>query len=211
MTSHSDETFVSRSSREPSKRSRHVDGSRGTGLGSIVRTSPLTPARSAWPRDAGPSRSTMYAVGGAKLFASPPTGHGWPTRHYTRLKAFGPAHGHYERTLQPGERSERTYWHHGSPDENALWRRRRALQVAAQNSRGGVRDARSHWEELLFTFRRSRGAAGRYQGTTGAAWAAAGVPRRPTDGSDGFPGEGRGLRQNFTQLRSAAHSLSRKF
>ena len=112
------------------------------------------------------------------------------TRHYTRLKAFGPAHGHYERTLQPGERSERTYWHHGSPDENALWRRRRALQVAAQNSRGGVRDARSHWEELLFTLRRSRGAAGRYQGTTGAAWAAAGVPRRPTDGSDGCPGGG---------------------
>ena len=121
MTSHSDETSERRAHREPSKRSRHVDGSRGTGLGSIVRTSPLTPARSAWPRDAGPSRSTMYAVGGAKLFASPPTGHGWPTRRYTRLKAFGPAHGHYERTLQPGERSERTYWHHGSPDENALY------------------------------------------------------------------------------------------
>ena len=193
MTSHSDERQTLTVHREPSKRSRHVDGSRGTGLGSIVRTSPLTPARSAWPRDAGPSRSTMYAVGVAKLFASPPTGHGWPTRHYTRLKAFGPAHGHYERTLQPGERSERTYWHHGSPDENALWRRRRALQVAAQNSRGGVRDARSHWEELLFTLRRSRGAAGRYQGTTGAAWAAARVPRRPTDGSDGFSGGAGGV------------------
>ena len=193
MTSHSDETSARRAHREPSKRSRHVDGSRGTGLGSIVRTSPLTPARSAWPRDAGPSRSTMYAALSPKLFASPPTGHGWPTRRYTRLKAFGPAHGHYERTLQPGERSERTYWHHGSPDENALWRRRRALQVAAQNSRGGVRDARSHWEELLFTLRRSRGAAGRYQGTTGAAWAAARVPRRPTDGSDGFSGGAGGV------------------
>ena len=68
------------------------------------------------------------------------------------------------------------------------------LQVAAQNSRGGVRDARSHWEELLFTLRRSRGAAGRDQGTTGAAWAAAGVPRRPTDGADGIPGAGKGLK-----------------
>ena len=131
---------------------------------------------------------------GSKIVGSPPTGHGWPTRHYTRLKAFGPAHGHYERTLQPGGRSERTYWHHGSPDENALWCRRRALQVAAQNSRGGVRDARSHWEELLFTLRRSRGAAGRYQGTTGAAWAAAGLPRRPTARAAACPGAGKGLK-----------------
>ena len=101
MTSHSDETSARRAHREPSKRSRHVDGSRGTGLGSIVHTSPLTPARSAWPRDAGPSRSTMYAVGGAKLFASPPTGHGWPTRHYTRLKPLAQPmatmNGHYNR------------------------------------------------------------------------------------------------------------------
>ena len=75
------------------------------------------------------------------------------------------------------------------------------LAGCSPNSRGGVRDARSNWEELLFTLRRSRGAAGRYQGTTaGAAWAAAGerrVPRRPTDGSDGCPGAGKGLKVFF--------------
>ena len=40
---------------------------------------------------------------------------------------------------------------------------------------------------------RSRGAIRRYQGPTGAAWAAAGLPRRPTDGSDACPGAGKGL------------------
>ena len=51
-----------------------------------------------------------------------------------------------------------------------------------------------HWEQLLFTLRRSRGAIGSYQGPSGAPSAAPDVPRRPTDGSDGFPGEGKGLR-----------------
>ena len=34
---------------------------------------------------------------------------------------------------------------------------------------------------------------GRYQRTSGAAMATPGVPRRPTDGADGFPGAGKGL------------------
>ena len=51
----------------------------------------------------------------------------------------------------------------------------------------------THWEQLLFTLRRSRGAIGSYQGPSGAPSAAPDVPRRPTDGSDGFPGSGKGL------------------
>ena len=47
--------------------------------------------------------------------------------------------------------------------------------------------------KLLFTLRRPQGATGRYRGPTGAAWAAAGVPRRPRDGSDAFPGGRKGL------------------
>ena len=40
--------------------------------------------------------------------------------------------------------------------------------------------------------RRSRGAMGRVRRPTGAAAAAAGVPRWPTDGSDGVPARERG-------------------
>ena len=46
----------------------------------------------------------------------------------------------------------------------------------------------NHWGLLIYSLRRSRGATGRVQRPTGAAAAAARVPRRPTDGSDGFPG-----------------------
>ena len=48
------------------------------------------------------------------------------------------------------------------------------------------------WQVSLISLR-SRGPIGCYQGPTGAAAVAAGVPRRPTDGSDGFPGSGKGL------------------
>ena len=51
-----------------------------------------------------------------------------------------------------------------------------------------------HCEQLFFTLRRSRGAIKRYQGPTWALLMAPDVLRRPTDGSDGFPGEGKGLK-----------------
>ena len=44
------------------------------------------------------------------------------------------------------------------------------------------------------------GAIGSHQGPTGAAPMAPDVPRRPTDGSDGFPGGGKGL-----SLRKCSH------
>ena len=53
---------------------------------------------------------------------------------------------------------------------------------------------RVHCEQLLFTLRRSRGAIKRYQGPTWALLMAPDVLRRPTDGSDGFPGGRKGLR-----------------
>ena len=49
-----------------------------------------------------------------------------------------------------------------------------------------------HWGHLIYSLRRSRGAMGRVRRPTGAAAAAAGVPRWPTDGSDGGPGRERG-------------------
>ena len=47
---------------------------------------------------------------------------------------------------------------------------------------------------FFFTLRRSRAAMGRYQGTSGAAWAAAGRVRRPRGPPCEIPGKGKGLR-----------------
>ena len=49
---------------------------------------------------------------------------------------------------------------------------------------------------LKFTLRRSRGAIGRYQGTSGAAVASLGVPRRRGRLRRRGPGAGKGLTQN---------------
>ena len=65
--------------------------------------------------------------------------------------------------------------------------------VRARARRGVGKRLHNHWGLLIYSLRRSRGAIGRYQGPTGAAWAAAGLLRRPTDGSDACPGSGKGL------------------
>ena len=49
-------------------------------------------------------------------------------------------------------------------------------------------------KKLLFTLRRVRGAIGSYQGPPGAPCTAPDVRPTPTDGSDGSPGEGKGLK-----------------
>ena len=46
---------------------------------------------------------------------------------------------------------------------------------------------------FFFTLRRSQGAMGRYQGTSGAAWAASGRVKRPRGPPCGIPGVGEGL------------------
>ena len=65
--------------------------------------------------------------------------------------------------------------------------------VRARARRGVGKRHTFHWGLLIYSLRRSRGAMGRVRRPTGAAAAAAGVPRRPTDGSDGGPGSGKGL------------------
>ena len=62
--------------------------------------------------------------------------------------------------------------------------------VRARARRGVAKRPEFHWGHLIYSLRRSRGAMGRVRRPTGAAAAAAGVPRWPTDGSDG----GKGLR-----------------
>ena len=52
------------------------------------------------------------------------------------------------------------------------------------------------------------GAIGSHQGPTGAPPMAPDVPRRPTDGSDGFPGGGKGLTLKVTKIPSSAPSES---
>ena len=66
--------------------------------------------------------------------------------------------------------------------------------VRARARRGVGKRRHNHWGLLIYSLRRSRGAMGRVWRPTGAVAAAAGVPRRPTDGSDGFPGGGKGLK-----------------
>ena len=60
--------------------------------------------------------------------------------------------------------------------------------VRARARRGDRKRHTFHWGLLIYSLRRSRGAMGRVRRPTGAAAAAAGVPRWPTDGSDGGPG-----------------------
>ena len=74
--------------------------------------------------------------------------------------------------------------------------RRRACALQRRDAKSCVTPQKLLVNKLFFTLRRPRGALGRYQGPTGAVWAAAGVPRRPTDGSDAFPGGGKGLMSN---------------
>ena len=56
-------------------------------------------------------------------------------------------------------------------------------------------------KKLLFTLRRTRGAIGSYQGPSGALYTAPNVSPTPTDGSDGFPGEGKGLTLSSRELK----------
>ena len=79
--------------------------------------------------------------------------------------------------------------------------RRRACALQRRDAKSCVTPQKLLVNKLFFTLRRPRGALGRYQGPTGAVWAAAGVPRRPTDGSDAFPGGGKGLSAMFENCR----------
>ena len=92
----------------------------------------------------------------------------------------------------PAARPDRANWHYGSP----RWKRgigRSALAaVWAQDRRRRPRGEMFIVYELLFTLRRTQGAIGRYEGTTGAAVTAAGRSAG-LDGADSeSPGTGRG-------------------
>ena len=94
----------------------------------------------------------------------------------------------------PAARLDRANWHYRSPRWKHGIGRSALAAVWAQDRRG--RHCRRFFPvyELLFTLRRTQGAIGRYEGTTGAAVAAAGRLRRLGRCRRRIPGGGRGLR-----------------
>ena len=92
----------------------------------------------------------------------------------------------------PAARLDRANWHYGSPRWTHGIGRSALAAVWAQARRG--RDCPRFFPvyELLFTLRRTQGAIGRYEGTTGAAVTAAGRSDGLDGAGGGSPGGGRG-------------------
>ena len=93
----------------------------------------------------------------------------------------------------PAARLDRANWHYRSPRWKHGIGRSALAAVRAQDRRR--RDCPRFFPvyELLFTLRRTQGAIGRYEGTTGAAVAAAGRLRRLGRCRRRIPGAGKGF------------------
>ena len=125
--------------------------------------------------------------------SSAAAGSGWPERPWNHFKPlrtrFRPTFGPWSQKLDHIGASgiiviRIPKW---SPARSAL----AALQRRLAEGKSG--HFPTHWEQIFFTLRRSRGATGRYQGPTGARSTAPRRSRRRRTVPTPFPGGGRGI------------------
>ena len=118
---------------------------------------------------------------------------GWSGGLNRCQKAFLHRMRPYVSTHMPAARLDRTNWHYGSPRWKHGIGRSADAAVWAEDRRRRPRGGKFIVYESLFTLRRTQGAIGRYEGTTGAAVTAAGRSAG-LDGADSeSPVEGKGL------------------
>ena len=132
-----------------------------------------------WARSRAHFRTSQVHRGVWQLHASTsPPCQKWPERHRSLSEPLGRRFRPYVRSLEPRARPDRSKWLHGSPAESVMLSSCSLLQLSPQG--GAVKGVPCPFlgGPLKFTHRRYRGAIGRYQGTSGAATASPGVPRR---------------------------------
>ena len=178
----------------PSGRSTNIESASSAAEESMTVLNVTTAVQ--WARSRAHFRTSQVHRGVWQLHAStsPPPGQKWPERHRSLSEPLGRRFRPYVRSLEPRARPDRSKWLHVSPAESVMLSSCSLLQLSPQGGaeKGGMEPNLGC--PLKFTHRRSRGAIGRYQRPTGALPVAPGVPRRPMDGADGFPGVGKGLK-----------------
>ena len=120
----------------------------------------------------------------------------WPGRLRSLIETLATRYCTYLGMARPKAQPHPSKWLHGSTNESVMRSSCRGLQAGAPGGRQkGGKDPFLGCP-LKFTLRRSRGAIGRYQGTSGAAVASLGVPRRRGRLRRRGSGAGKGLRKN---------------
>ena len=162
---------------------------------STYRPSTITAVHRSWSRPPSDTRYSLSRVDSPSSATACPEGSTGRSRLCRRSKRSRTRHGPHERTSEPKAHARPSMWRPCSPDGEVCIAPPPPLRDPAPY----LAKTASPLELtlvglLLFTLRRSRGAMGRYQGTSGAAWAASGRVRRPRGPPCGIPGGGKGLR-----------------
>ena len=177
---------------------------RRAGIESTSGPTAHTPVHRARSRALSDSRSAALRVESASGGGQSDLTSTGRTRLCRRSKALRTRHQPYERTLNPDGRAHRSMWRPCSPDGELGIGRHRPLRTPAEN----FGKTTSPLELTLGTFvihtqtkPGSHGAVlGQYQGTSGAAPAAAGRLRRPRGPPYENPGVGKGIREQKVSL-----------
>ena len=181
----------------PSGRSTNIESASSAAEESMTGCNVITAVQRA--RSRAHFRTSQVHRGVWQLHAStsPPPGQKWPERHRSLSEPLGRRFRPYVRSLEPRARPDRSKWLHGSPAESVMLSSCSLLQLSPQGGaeKGGTEPNLGC--PLKFTHRRSWGAIGRYQGTSGAAVASLGVPRRRGRLRRRSSGGGKGLKQTL--------------
>ena len=177
----------------PSGRSTNIESASSAAEESMTGLNTITAVQ--WTRSRAHFRTSQVHRGVWQLHAStsPPPGQKWPERLRSLSKPRGRRFDYLLGSAEPSARPDRSKRLHGCPAWTAMSNGCRVLQAGAPGGagKGGLEPFLGC--PLKFTLRRSRGAIGRYQGTSGAAVASPGVPRRRGRRRRRTPGAGKGL------------------
>ena len=163
-----------------------------THMVSTCRPSTITPVHRSWSRPPSDTRYSLSRVDSPSSATACPEGSTGRSRLCRRSKRSRTRHGPHERTSEPKAHARPSMWRPCSPDGEVYTTPRPPLRDSAPYSAKTASPLELTLRTFFFTLRRSRGAMGRYQGTSGAAWAAAGRARRPGARAFKSPAGGRG-------------------
>ena len=159
---------------------------------STCRSSTITPVHRSCSRPPSDTRNSLSRVDSPSSATACPEGSTGRSRLCRRSEGSRTRHGPHERTLEPKAHARPSMWRPCSPDGEVCIGPRPPLRDPAPYLAKTAFPLELTRRTFFFTLRQSRGAMGRYQGTSGAAWAAAGRVRRPWGRASKSAWQGRG-------------------
>ena len=159
-----------------------------THMVSTYRPSTITPVHRSWSRPPSDTRYSLSRVDSPSSATACPEGSTGRSRLCRRSEGSRTRHGPHERTLEPKAHARPSMWRPCSPDGEVYTTPRPPLRDSAPYSAKTASPLELTLRTFFLHTRRSRGATGRYQETSGTAWAAAGRVRRPRGAPCGIPG-----------------------